>query len=152
VPGPYKIEVISLVAQGDIKVEEQKAIDMYQPPLNTNRAHHGIGLLPVAATPRREKKQPDLTNPLIKKIVDYQKRYQATYQKNYYVAKKPIILQKAANYNRLNNARIRQQRAITDKQTLDEKRYYCDCCDLKCRSPSELKKHNLSARHLLVFV
>jgi hypothetical protein len=148
VPGPYKMEGMYLFDDKEnIKLEEQKAIDLFKPPLNSNRAHHGVGLLPIGPTPKREKKQPDLTNPLVAKIVDYQRQYQATYQKTYYETKKPLILQKASNYNKLNNARIREQRCLTYQKTLAEKKYYCQSCKRACRSPSELVVHYQSDRH-----
>ena len=69
------------------------------------------------------------------------------YRVEYYKANREAVLEYNAEYYKANWEKVLQQQAEYYRKNIQTKRYYCDVCDLACRSNRDLKNHLDTLKH-----
>ena len=128
---------------------EQKYVDELKPTLNMNNAKGYIdGAVDKARVQKTINELREYNSDFEKKWALYGKEYHKTYTPIYYLNNKDKIKANCKKYHEVNKKALTEKKTAYFDKVLESKKFYCESCNLPCRSIGALNKHNLSKRHL----
>lgn len=128
---------------------EQKYVDEMKPTLNTNNVK-GVNKKPINGdrTRRLFGELIGYNNEYENKLKEYAKKYHEQYSPDYYKKNKERIRANQREHYKINKQKLNEKQIEYFKTILESKKFYCEKCELPCRSIGALNKHNQSKAHL----